>query len=51
MHRDAGTAVGQGTVIELRAMETYQKIITNYACFCSATMLTSKIITNHRKPF
>jgi len=28
-------------------METYkrQKIFTNYACFCSSTMLTSKIIT------
>jgi len=25
-------------------METYQKIVTNYVCFCSSTMLTSKII-------
>jgi len=44
--RDAETAGGRGTVKELRAMETYkkQKIVTNYACFCLATSLTSKII-------
>jgi len=31
----------------MKAMETYKKqnIITSYACFYSATMLTSKIIT------
>jgi len=30
----------------LRAMEAYKKkIVTNYVCFCSSTMLTSKIIT------
>jgi len=28
------------------AMETYenQKIVTNYACYCSTTMVTSKIV-------
>jgi len=37
-----------GAVKDLRAMETYkkQKIVTNYACFCSATIFTSKIITD-----
>jgi len=37
----------RGAVIELRAMETFekQKIFTNYACFCLTTILTSKIIT------
>jgi len=36
-----------GEVKELRARQTYkkQKIVTNYACFCSATMLVSKLIT------
>jgi len=31
----------------LRAIETYkkQKIVTKYACLCSATMLTSRRIT------
>ena len=29
----------------VEAMETYKKIVTNYVCFYSATMLTSKIIT------
>jgi len=24
-------------------METYKNIITNYVCFCSSTMLTSKV--------
>jgi len=45
--RDPGTAVGRGAVKKLRAMETYKKtkkIVTNYACFCSTTVLTSKII-------
>jgi len=43
---DAGTAVEQGGSKELRTMQTYKnpKIVTNYAFFCSATMLTSKII-------
>ena len=31
-------------VKQLRAMETYTKIVANYACFCSSTMLISKII-------
>jgi len=26
-------------------MQTYKKIVINYVCFCSSTMLTSKIIT------
>jgi len=30
---------------QLRAMETYKKFVTNYVCFCSPTMLTSKMIT------
>jgi len=25
-------------------METYKKIVNNYACFCQTTMLTLKII-------
>jgi len=35
-----------GAVKELRAMQSCkkQKIATNYACFCTATTLTSKII-------
>ena len=48
--RDAGAAVGQrGAAKELRARETYkkQKIVTNCACFCSLTILTSKIIENY----
>ena len=45
--RGAGAAVGQGSAKELRVMETYkkQKIVTNYVCFCSSTMLISNIIT------
>jgi len=31
-------------VKELKAMENCKKNFTNYACFCAATMLTSKII-------
>jgi len=44
--RSSGRAAGKA-VIEFRAMETYneQKIVTNYGCFCLATILTSKIIT------
>jgi len=34
---------------QLRAMKTYKKIVTNYVCFYSATMLTSKIITEMLK--
>jgi len=50
--RDAGTAVGHGWAVkDLRAMETCKNIITNYACFCAETTLTSKtmeeIIENH----
>jgi len=43
----AEAAVGQGSVKALREVQTYkkQKIIHQYVCFCSATMLTSKIIT------
>ena len=46
--RDAVAAVGQGGAKkQLRSMETYKnkKIVTKYVCFCSSTMLTSKIIT------
>ena len=44
--RNIGRARG-GAVKTLRAMETYekQKIIYQFACYCSTTMLTSKIIT------
>jgi len=43
----AEAAVGQGSVKVLREMETYkmQKNFHQYVCFCSATILTSKIIT------
>jgi len=45
--RDA-VAARQGRLAarELTAMETYKskKIVTKYACCCSAIMLTSKII-------
>jgi len=43
----AGAAVGQGSVKVLREIQTYkkQKIIHQYVCFCSATLLTAKIIT------
>jgi len=43
--RDAGTAGGQGGEKNWRAMETItnKKVLTNYACFCSDTMLISKI--------
>jgi len=34
-----------GAVKELKAMETYKRIATDYICFCSSTLLTSKIIT------
>jgi len=33
----------RGAVKELRSMETYKKIVNNYACFCQATMLNPKI--------
>jgi len=43
----AEAVVGRGSVKALREMQTYkkQKIIHQDVCFCSATMLTSKIIT------
>jgi len=34
----------RGAVTELRTMETYKKIVSNYACFCQTTMLIPKII-------
>jgi len=42
----AEAAVGQGSVNVLREVQTYkkQKIIHQYSCFCSATMLTPKIL-------
>jgi len=47
--RGAGAAVGHGGAVkELKAMETCKKtkkIVSNYVCFSSLTMLTSKIIT------
>ena len=42
-----GYAYGSGGAVkESRTMQTYekQKIVSNYACFCSAMMSTSKII-------
>jgi len=41
----AEAAVGQGSV--LREIQTYKKqnILHQHVCFCSTTMLTSKIIT------
>jgi len=47
-------ALGQGgTVKELRTVESYkkQKIVAKYVCFCSSTMLTSKIITEITENF
>jgi len=43
----AEAAVGLGSVQVLREMKTYkkQKSLHQYVCFCSAKMLTSKIIT------
>jgi len=43
----AEAARGHGSVKVLREIQTYkkQKVIHQYVCFCSATMLTSKIIT------
>jgi len=35
---------GKRAVNELKAVETYKKIVTNYACFRQTTMLTTKII-------
>jgi len=47
----AEAAVGQGSVKVLREMQTdkKQKILHQYVCFCSETMLTSKIITESVK--
>jgi len=36
---------GRGLVKQLRTVETYKKVVTNYLCFCSWTVLSSKIIT------
>jgi len=43
----AEAAVGQGSVKVLREMQTYKKqnILHQNLFFCSATILTSKIIT------
>jgi len=43
---DDGAVAGRA-VKQFRAMETCkkQKIVTNHVCFCSSTMLTSKILT------
>jgi len=45
---DAGAAVGRGAVMELRAMETFQKTRKKrykLCLFLLSTMLTSKITT------
>jgi len=43
----AEAALGHGLVKVLREMQTYKKenILHQYVCFCSTTMLTSKIVT------
>jgi len=43
----AEAAVGQGSLKYLIKIQTYKKqnVLHKYACFCSATMLTSKIMT------
>jgi len=44
---DAGTTTGQTVSKRFEAMEAYnktKKFVINCACFCSATVLTSKII-------
>jgi len=43
----AGAAVGQGSVKVWSEIQIYKrhKILHQYVCFCSATVLTSKIIT------
>jgi len=43
----AEAALGHGSVQVLREMQTYKKkkILHQYVCFCSTTMLTAKIIT------
>jgi len=43
--RDGGAAVGQWGNKRVECSGNLKKIIANYACLCSATMLTSKIIT------
>jgi len=45
LHKTQVAAVGQGSVKVLGEMQTdkTQKIL-QYVCFCSATMLTSKIV-------
>jgi len=46
----AKAAIGQGSVKVLRELQTYkkQKILQQYVCFCSAKMLTSKILTGRQ---
>jgi len=46
LHKTQVAAVGQGSVKVLREMQTdkMQKIFHQYVCFCSATVLTSKIM-------
>jgi len=43
----AEAAIGQGSVMVLREIKIYKKhkILHQYVCFSSATMLSSKIIT------
>jgi len=41
----AGAAVGQGVSKSVEGNANLQKIIHQYVCFRSATMLTSKVIT------
>ena len=48
LFRDVGAAVGKASSRRVRVMETYKKTkrtVTNYVCFCSSTMFTSKITT------
>jgi len=48
VHRDAGAEMGQGAskAVERNGnLQVTKQIVANYFCFCSATMLTSTIIT------
>jgi len=38
---------GEGSKKVEGNINLYKKIVTNYACFCSATMLTSKTIPDN----
>ena len=43
---------GRGSSKRVEGNASYKKqTVTNHACFCSATMLTSRLITNYRKSF